>query len=35
MTLVIGILISSGFLANWLPARRACAIDPMESLRAD
>jgi predicted permease len=33
--LVIGILIASGFLANWFPARRACAIDPMESLRAD
>ena len=33
--LVIGILVASGFLANWLPARRACAIDPMESLRAD
>jgi putative ABC transport system permease protein len=33
--LVIGILVASGFLANWFPARRACAIDPMESLRAD
>jgi predicted permease len=33
--LVIGILVVSGFLANWLPARRACAIDPMDSLRAD
>lgn len=33
--LVIAILVASGFLANWLPARRACAIDPMDSLRAD
>ncbi len=33
--LVTGILVVSSLLANWLPARRACAIDPMDSLRAD
>lgn len=28
-------LLSTGFLANWLPARRASRVDPMVSLRAD
>ena len=28
-------LLSTGFLANWLPARRASKADPMISLRAD
>ncbi len=32
---VLGILVVSGLLANWFPARHACAIDPMDSLRAD
>ena len=28
-------LVSTGFLANWLPARRASRVDPMVSLRTD
>jgi putative ABC transport system permease protein len=28
-------LFTCGFLANWLPARRAARVDPMVSLRAD
>ena len=28
-------LLSTGLLANWLPARRAARVDPMVSLRAD
>ena len=28
-------LLATGFLANWLPARRASRVDPMVSLRSD
>ena len=28
-------LVTTGFLANWLPARRASRVDPMVSLRMD
>ncbi len=28
-------LLAYAFLAGWLPARRAAAIDPMQTLRAD
>jgi putative ABC transport system permease protein len=28
-------LAATGFLANWLPARRASRVDPMVSLRTD
>ena len=28
-------LFTTGFLANWLPARRASRVDPMVSLRMD
>ena len=28
-------LFTTGFLANWLPARRAARVDPMVSLRMD
>jgi putative ABC transport system permease protein len=30
---VCAVLISAGFVASWLPARRAAAVDPMLSLR--
>jgi len=33
--LAVVALLSTGFLANWLPARRAARVDPMISLRAD
>ena len=35
LTLAAIALFSTGFLANWLPARRASRVDPMVSLRAD
>jgi ABC-type antimicrobial peptide transport system permease subunit len=28
-------LLATGFLANWLPARKASRVDPMVSLRSD
>jgi len=35
LTLAAIALFSTGFLANWLPARRASRVDPMVSLRTD
>jgi predicted permease len=35
LTMAILALFSTGFLANWLPARRASRVDPMTSLRSD
>jgi predicted permease len=35
LTIAVATLVASGFLANWLPARRASSVDPMISLRAD
>jgi len=35
LTLAAVALFVTGFLANWLPARRAAQVDPMISLRAD
>ena len=35
LTIAAIALAATGFLANWLPARRASRVDPMVSLRAD
>jgi predicted lysophospholipase L1 biosynthesis ABC-type transport system permease subunit len=35
LTLAAVALISTGLMANWLPARRASRVDPMVSLRTD
>src|SRR5688500_8422589 len=35
LTLAAIALMATGFLANWLPARRASRVDPMVSLRTD
>jgi predicted permease len=35
LSIAVPALVASGFLANWLPARRASRVDPMVSLRAD
>ncbi|HEU4693745.1 MAG TPA: FtsX-like permease family protein, partial [Vicinamibacterales bacterium] len=35
LTIAAVALLSTGLLANWLPARRASRVDPMISLRAD
>jgi ABC-type antimicrobial peptide transport system permease subunit len=35
LTLAAIALFSTGFLANWVPARKASRVDPMVSLRSD
>ena len=30
---VFGVILSIGFLASWIPARRATSVDPMTALR--
>jgi predicted permease len=34
LSVAAAVLFTTGFLANWLPARRAARVDPMVSLRA-
>jgi ABC-type antimicrobial peptide transport system permease subunit len=35
LAIALGALATVGFVAAWIPARRAAATDPMTSLRAE